>query len=128
MKKRFADRPVSEEANFCLGSIARAQTTASRLVIPAQGVPSAALYYERDKNLTFSVDQRASKGEGAQNASKLHDFNLLDRMASREWETACPLGIIDYMANHAEPQIEHEGALSKEWSAGTRRHLPALQW
>jgi hypothetical protein len=33
----------------------------------------------------------------------------LDRMASWELAAACLLGIVDYVARHAEPHVEHEG-------------------
>ena len=37
----------------------------------------------------------------------------LDRMASCELEVACLLGIVDCVANHAEPHVEHEGVNRK---------------
>jgi hypothetical protein len=41
----------------------------------------------------------------------------LDRMASFGLEAACLLGIVDYVASHAEPHVEHEG-INRETEAG----------
>ena len=38
----------------------------------------------------------------------------LDRMASCELAAACLLGIVDYVASHAEPHVEHEGINRKQ--------------
>jgi len=35
-------------------------------------------------------------------------------MASCELEAACLLGIVDYVANHAEPHVAHEGVNQKQ--------------
>ena len=35
-------------------------------------------------------------------------------MASCELEAACLLGIVDCVANHAEPHVEHEGVNQKQ--------------
>lgn len=35
-------------------------------------------------------------------------------MASCELAAACPLGIVDYVASHAEPHVEHEGINRKQ--------------
>ena len=40
----------------------------------------------------------------------------LDKMASCWWE-ACLLGIVDYVASHTEPHVEHEG-IDRETEAG----------
>lgn len=42
------------------------------------------------------------------------DDVLLDRMASCELEAACLLGIVDYVAKHAEPHVEPEGINRKQ--------------
>jgi hypothetical protein len=41
----------------------------------------------------------------------------LDRMASFGLEEACLLDIVDYVASHAEPHVEHEG-INRETEAG----------
>ena len=38
----------------------------------------------------------------------------LDRMTSCELAAACLLGIVDYVASHAEPHVEHEGINRKQ--------------
>ena len=38
----------------------------------------------------------------------------LDRMASCELAAACLLGIVDYVASHAEPHVKHEGINRKQ--------------
>ena len=38
-------------------------------------------------------------------------------MAWFELETACLLGIVDYVVSHAEPHVEHEG-VNQEQEAG----------
>ena len=35
-------------------------------------------------------------------------------MASCELEAACLLGIVDYVANHAEPHVAHESVNQKQ--------------
>ena len=47
-------------------------------------------------------------------ASPCAECCRLDRMASCELAAACPLGIVDYVASHAEPHVEHEGINRKQ--------------
>lgn len=42
-------------------------------------------------------------------------------MASCEWAAACLLGIVDYVASYAEPQVEHEGINRNRWQAMGRK-------